>query len=270
MTFTRRQLLAASLLPMLPASQSFAQDAKSPPAWFKLTFDNAAIRRLLDLQRDKNDADAAIDSLLDLPAYRNIIRVGEAEGAVDTRQQLARNAKAVIRGEATPTTQPREDAARLLINNAETYRAMLKEIEATGAARSARIAAHLAGFAPKKVTTGEPISATIYLHLGGTWDALNVKGDIFLNLHYWAEYHRPALDGLNLVIAHEAMHSVQNRAFGNPELQDDGAGAWLTALSKIQREGTARYIETTVDPDAYREYTYGFFHRAVATETVRD
>lgn len=268
---SRRSFLGASLtVATLGANAPLAFAQKdAAPVPLRLTFDTAAVSRLLDLQAAKDDSDAAVAALLALPAYLTVIRVGEAEGSL-TREGLARNAKAVIRSEATPRSQPREDAARLLVNNPESYRVLLKDLAESGAARSARIAAHLARFTPDTVRKGAPIAQTVYLHLGGTWDALNVQGDVFLNLHYWAEYNRPALDGLNLVVAHETLHTIQTRAFGNPERQDTGAGAFFTALSKIQREGTARYAEENTDPEPYAPYTYGFFYRAIDNETVRD
>jgi hypothetical protein len=186
-----------------------------------------------------------------------------------TRERLAANARAVIEGTATPRTQPREDAARLVIPSEEICQDLLKRLDDSAPVRTARIAERVAEFTPDKVKKGEPITQTVYVHLGGTWDALNVSGDIFLNFHHWLEYHRPSLDGLNLVVAHETMHTVQNRAYGNPEAQETGVGAFLTALSKIQREGTARLVETETDRESYAQYTYGFFYRAVSNEALR-
>ncbi|MBC8142128.1 MAG: twin-arginine translocation signal domain-containing protein [Armatimonadetes bacterium] len=265
---SRRSFLGASAaLVAAPALPVAAQEALP---FIRLDFNADAVSRLLDLQAAKDDGDAAIDSLLALPAYKNVIRVGEGEGSL-ARDLLATNAKAVIRGTATVRSQPREDAARLFINNPAGYRALLTELEQTKAARAKRIAAHLSGFTPDVLRkSGKPIVQTVYLHFGGTWDALNVNGDIFLNLHYWTEYHRPSLAGLNMIVAHEAMHTVQNRAFGNPELQDTGEGAFFTALSKIQREGTARYVEVDTDPAPYPPFTYGFHFRAISIETVRN
>ena len=262
----RRFLGASAALAAFPAVPVWAQ-ASAP--FIRLTFNDDAVSRLLDLQVARDDSDAAIDALLALPAYQNVIRVGENEGSL-VRQQLAQNAKAVIRGTATEQSQPHEDAARLFVANPNVVRALLGELAETKVARASRIAAHLSGFTPDAVQKGKPIEQTVYLHLGGTWDALNVKGDIFLNLHYWTQYHRPSLAGLNMIAAHETMHTVQNRAFGNPEIQDTGAGAFFTALSKIQREGTARYVEVDTDPTPYPEYSYGFYYRAIDIEAVRD
>lgn len=267
---SRRALLGASLpvlaLGSLPA-RVWARQGGTP--FVRLAFNTDGIHRLLDLKKAKDVSDSAINALLDLPAYKNVLRVGENEGSV-TRESLAANARAVIQGTATVQNQPREDAARLVIANEEVCRDLLKRLDDSAASRSARIAERLSAFTPEKVKKGEPITQTVYLHLGGTWDALNVGGDIFLNFHYWLEYNRPSLDGLNLVVAHETMHTVQNRAYGNPEAQETGIGAFFTALSKIQREGTARLVETETDPDAYGQYTYGFFYRAVDNETLRD
>jgi hypothetical protein len=93
--------------------------------------------------------------------------------------------------------------------------------------------------------------------------------DVYINIHYWHDYNRPAWDGLNMIVAHETMHTIQNRAFGNPEYQDTGEKSFFTALSKIQREGIARYVEVETDPEAYQPYTYGFFYRAVDQENLR-
>lgn len=234
----------------------------------RITFDAQAVALLLDLVAAKDASDGAVRRLLDLPAYRNIARVGTAEGST-TPERLAASAKAVISGTATERDQPRGAADRLLVTDPDGYRVLLKDVEATKAAREARVVARLSAFLPPKVRA-ETIAQTVYLHLGGTWDALNVAGDIYLNLAYWHDYNKSSLDGLNLVVAHEMTHTLQNRAYGNPEAQDTGAGAWLTALSKIQREGTARLVETDTDTDGYAPYTYGFFYRAVDNESARD
>lgn len=267
---SRRALLGASLstaaVGLLPA-RVWARQAGTPLV--RLTFNTDAIHRLLDLKKAKDVSETAINALMDLPAYKNLLRVGEAEGSM-TRASLAANARAVIQGTATPRSQPREDAARLVIANEEICRDLLKQLDDSAKTRSERIAERLAGFSPDKVKKGEPITATVYLHLGGTWDALNANGDIFLNFHYWLEYNKPSLDGLNLVVAHETMHTVQTKAYGNPEAQESNVGAFFTALSKIQREGTARLVETETDSESYEPYTYGFYYRAVDSETLRD
>ncbi|MBC8136385.1 MAG: hypothetical protein H8F28_10910 [Fibrella sp.] len=267
---SRRVLLGTSLPALafgfLPV-RSWAVQSGTPSV--RLTFNMDGVRRLLDLRRTKDVSETAINALLDLPAYKNVLRVGEAEGSV-TRERLAANARAVIQGTATPRNQPREDAARLVIPSEEICRDLLKQLDDSAQTRTARIAEHLSSFTPDKVKKGDPITQTVYLHLGGTWDALNTNGDIFLNFHYWLEYNSPSLDGLNLVVAHETMHTVQNRAYGNPEAQETSVGAFFTALSKIQREGTARLIETDIDLASYGQYTYGFFYRAVDNESLRD
>jgi hypothetical protein len=116
---------------------------------------------------------------------------------------------------------------------------------------------------------GTTINETVYLHLGGDWDAVNEDGKIYVNVRYWTELFTPSWEGLNMVIAHETIHSVQNAAYGNPESLANADSAFLTGLSKIQREGIARYVECETDPDAYTQGTYGFVERAVAYEALR-
>jgi hypothetical protein len=58
-------------------------------------------------------------------------------------------------------------------------------------------------------------------------------------------------------------------AFGNPEATDNSDDAFYTAVSKIQREGMARYVEVETDPQGYPEGTYGFYFRAIDEESLR-
>jgi hypothetical protein len=251
----------------IPAVAPVRAEDRAPAGNIRIAFDDSALRTLLDLIAAKDSSDASLEKWLDLPANKAILSVGERQGDL-TRAQLKANAKAVIEGTATPREQPRGDIGRLLVTRPEEYRQMLNILAATSGARSERIAVRLRQFLPREVEK-EAITPTVYLHLGGDWDALNVNGDIYLNVAFWHDYNKPGWDGLNMIVAHEAMHTVQNRAYGNPEAQDDGDGAFLTALSKIQREGTARYVETETDPDPYEEYSYGFFYRAVDYERLR-
>lgn len=254
--------LAATLLLIVgPPPRS----ARAEPPAVRVSFDDRAVRDLLDLMVAKDASDASLDRWLDLPANRNLLRVGALEGTV-TREQLKERARALIEGKASP--QRPDDPARLVIARPETYRKMLDDLKATADGRSRRIADRVRAFSPEVDGEG-PIDATVYLHLAGTWDAINHQGAIYLNLYYWHDYNRPGWDGLNMIVAHETMHSVQNRAYGNPEDQETGEGSFLTALSKIQREGTARYVEVETDPEPYAEYTYGFFYRAVDQERLR-
>jgi hypothetical protein len=72
-----------------------------------------------------------------------------------------------------------------------------------------------------------------------------------------------------MIVAHETMHTVQTLAYGNPEDQSTSLGSWFTALSKIQREGTARYVEYDTDSGPYHPVSYGFVERAIDTERLR-
>lgn len=241
-----------------------AQFAAAQSPTIRITIDDTAVRELIALAEVRESSDARIDRWLDLPANKNLIRVGAAEGSL-TRERLRSNAVAVIQGSATEASQPRGEPGRVLLQDRASYTRMLDALRASGPARIPLIAAHVARFSPPKTD----VATTVYLHLGGDWDAINYQGAIYLNLHFWHDYFKPGWDGLNLVIAHETMHSVQNAAYGNPEEQNDPDGTWLTALSKLQREGTARYVEVETDPGPYEPYTYGFHYRAVASEALR-
>jgi hypothetical protein len=256
------------LLLLLPAPQRAARAEPPPSPPIVVRFDDSAVRGLLDLIAAKDTTDASLERWLDLPANQNLLRVGAREGSL-TRAQLKESALAVIEGRATPANQPPHDPARLLVTRPEVYRRMLDDLRNSADARTRVIGARVGAFCPEDVAK-ETVTATVYLHLGGTWDALNVQGDIYLNMHYWHDYHRPGWDGLNMIVAHEAMHTVQNRAYGNPEDQASGEGAFLSALSKIQREGTARLVEVETDPGPYEEFSYGFYYRAVDYERIRD
>lgn len=258
--------LGPAAAPVLAAPAAVRQ-GQNPADNIRVRFDASAVKTLLDLIAAKDSTDASLDRWLDLPANRTILQVGEREGNL-TREQLKANARAVIEGTATPRQQQRGDIGRVLVSSPEGYRKMLSGVEATGEGRARRVAERLRAFLPREVEK-ETFTPTVYLHFGGNWDALNVGGDIFLNVHFWHDYNKPGWDGLNMIVAHEAMHTIQNRAYGNPEAQEDGDGAFLSALSKIQREGTARYVEVETDPEPYEEYSYGFFYRAVDAERLR-
>jgi hypothetical protein len=237
---SRRALFGASLpvlvLGSLPATV-WARQGRAP--FVRLTFNTDGVRRLLDLKKTKDVSETAINALLDLPAYKNVLRVGENEGSV-TRERLAANARAVIQGTATPRNQPREDAARLVIANEEACRDLLEQLDDSAASRSARIAERLSAFTPEKVKRASR-SRRRCISISAGLGCLNVGGDIFLNFHYWLEYNRPSLDGLNLVVAHETMHTVQNRAYGNPEAQETESGPSLRRFRRFNgRHGTTR------------------------------
>jgi hypothetical protein len=182
-----------------------------------------------------------------------------------TRARFRQNAIDEINGAATPQNQPPTDIGCLWMSSIQDYTAMLDGFDASTDARVKRIAARLAEFSPPRVH----IKETVYLELGGDWDAVNDHGTIYVNIRFWHDLYRPGWDGINMIVAHETMHSVQNVAYGNPEAQDGSTPAFLTLLSKIQREGTARYVEYDTDPEAYRNGTYGFYERAISTESYR-
>jgi hypothetical protein len=216
------------------------------------------------LVKAKDTSDASLDRWLDLPANKYIIRIGVAEQEL-TRDSLKQNAIAVINGTATPQSQPADDIGCLRMSSPDDFSAMLDGLEAGEKQRIAIITARLEQFAPR----GTNLTETVYIHLGGDWDAVNDHGSIYLNMRFWHDNHQPGWDGINMIVAHETTHSVQNIWYGNPEDQLDATGAFLTALSKIQREGTARYVEYDADPGPYAPWTYGFFERALDTESAR-
>lgn len=235
-----------------------------PAPKIQITIDDSAVRQLVALMEAKDSSEASVDKWLDLPANRFLLTVGAREENL-TREKLKANVVAVINGTATRETQPPDDIGTVRLDPVQDYKAMLAELKATAQGRNTRIAARVAAFSPP----GTDVTETVYLHVGGDWDALNDKGSVYVNMRFWHDPHKPSWDGFNMIVAHETLHTVQNAAYGNPEAQDTGPGAWLTALSKIQREGMARYLETETDPTPYVPYTYGFFYRAIDAERLR-
>jgi hypothetical protein len=239
--------------------------ATEPPAvQIKITIDDSAIRQLIDMKKARDVSDAHLEAWLDLPANKYLLRTGAREGNL-TRSELKANAVAVIKGVATARNQPRNTMGCLLLEPDGTFDRMLDELHETMPVRIARIVERDTAFSPELADVEE----TVYLHLGGEWDAVSEGRAIFCNLRFWHDFHKPGWDGFNMVIAHETMHTIQNAAYGNPELQGTGDGAFLTALSKIQREGMARYVEYDTDPGPYDPDTHGFYSRAVAAERLR-
>jgi hypothetical protein len=253
-------LLTFLMLALPTASRADTQ----PSSTFHISFDDTAVRGLIALIKAKDTSDASLDRWLDLPANKYVVKIGVDEQAL-TRDQFKQNAIAVINGTATPQSQPADDIGCLRMSSPDDFSSMLDALESTEKARVARITARLQAFAPP----GTNLTEVVYIHLGGDWDAVNDHGAIYLNMRFWHDTHQPGWDGLNMIVAHETTHSVQNLWYGNPEDQSDGPGAFLTALSKIQREGTARYVEYDADPGPYAPWTYGFFERALDTESSR-
>lgn len=231
---------------------------------FDITFDDTAVRDLIAMVRAKDTSDTSIDQWLNLPANKYILSVGDTEHNL-TRAQFRKNLIDEINGDATPQSQPLDDIGCLWMSSPQDFTAMLDAFDRTTPERLAAIVNRLTAFAPR----GTHIKETVYFHLGGDWDAINDHGTIYVNLRYWHDLHRPSWDGINMIIAHETMHSVQNVAYGNPEYQSSSTPAFLTMLSKIQREGTARYVEYDTDPGPYLPSTYGFYYRAITTESYR-
>lgn len=263
-TVRMRRILIGALLLAIFVSGLPANATMTTPPKIRINFDDTAVRQLIALVNAKDTSDASLDRWLDLPANRYILKTGDNEQNL-TREQFKKNAIAVINGTATPQTQRPNDIGCLWMSSTADFSAMLDRLEATENDRVARIIARDSSFAPDATS----ITETVYVHLGGDWDAVNDHGSIYLNMRFWHDTGRPGWDGVNMIVAHETMHSIQNAAYGNPENQSDSNGAFLTALSKIQREGTARYVEYDADPGPYSPGTYGFFERALDTESYR-
>ncbi len=247
-----------------------AQSAKAgaaplAPASVTITIDDTVVTRLLTLIGKRDDSAKSIDAWIDLPGNAELLKVGALEGQL-TRAQLRANVKAVIDGAATNASQPPSSFGRVLLLSPADTRAMLAELHARAQEWLTRTANRDAAYAP----AGLRVSQTVYLHLGGDWDALNRDGAIYVDMAYFHDYFTPSWFGLDLLLAHETFHAVQNAAFGNPESTGTSDEAFFTALSKIQREGTARLVEVEADPGGYTPGTYGFYFRAVDTESLRE
>jgi hypothetical protein len=258
-------MIAASLF--LSGRAAWAQTPApvpaAPPA-ITITLDDMAVRRLIDLIDAHDSSPASIDAWLALPASREMLKVGLSEGTL-TETQLRTNLIAVITGTATDATQPRGSMGRLLLSPLADYKMMLADLETHRAEWTQRAAARAALYAPP----GTKVAQTVYLHVGGDWDAINRDGAIYINMAFFHDYYRPSWQGIDSLMAHETFHAVQNQAYGNPEQNDTADHAFLSALSKIQREGTARLVETEADPGPYSPVTYGFYFRALDYETLR-
>ena len=237
--------------------------ANAPPS-ITITIDDTAVRRLIALIDARDSSGASVDAWLALPASREMVKVGEAEGTL-TEAQLRTNLIAVITGAAAETSQPKGSMGRLLLTPLSDYKKLLDDLDAHKSEWAARAAARDALYAP----FGVKINQTVYLHIGGDWDAINRDGAIYVNMAFFHDYYRPSWQGIDSLIAHETFHAVQNQAYGNPEQSDTADHAFLSALSKIQREGTARLVETDADPGPYAPGTYGFYFRAVNAEALR-
>ena len=255
-------VLCACLLP-----GGFASGVPKPPAppEVTITIDDTVITRLLDLMARRDDSAKSIDAWIDLPGNAELLKVGALEGQL-TRAQLRANVKAVIDGAATNASQPPSSFGRVLIPSPADTRAMLAELHLRAREWLTRTADRDASYAPE----GVRVNQTVYLHLGGDWDALSRDGAIYVDMAYFHDYFTPSWFGLDLLLAHETFHAVQNAAFGNPEGAGTSDAAFFTAISKIQREGTARLVEVETDPGGYTPGTYGFYFRAVDTESLRE
>ena len=262
LSFACLLVLCACLLP-----RGFASAASKPMAQpeVTITIDDTVVTRLLDLMARRDDSAKAIDAWVDLPGNAELLKVGALEGQL-TRAQLRANVKAVIDGSATNASQPPSSFGRVLIPSPADTRAMLAELHLHAHEWLTRTASRDAAYAP----AGVRVSQTVYLHLGGDWDALNRDGAIYVDMAYFHDYFTPSWFGLDLLLAHETFHAVQNAAFGNPEATGSSDEAFFTAISKIQREGTSRLVEVEADPGGYTPGTYGFYFRAVDTESLRE
>src|SRR3569833_611415 len=255
-------VLAAMICLFVAPSTKSATDPDTPT--FDITFNDDAVRQLIALCKAKDSSEASLDAWLNMPANKYVLSVGDAEQNL-TREKFRANAIAEIQGTATAESQPPTDIGSLWMSSTQDYTAMLNALDDSTAAHIKRIVARLSKFAPR----GTHVKETVYFHLGGDWDAANDNGDIYVNIRFWHDLHRPSWDGINMIIAHETMHTIQNQAYGNPRDESGVTQAFVTAMSKIQREGTARYVENDTDPEAYTVSSYGFYERAINDETYR-
>ena len=254
---------AAVLLAALSVSVPGRLFAASVPV-VTITIDDTVITHLLTMIANHDDSEPSIEAWIDLPGNAEILKVGQLENAL-SRTQLHDNVKAVIDGTATNTTQPRGSFGRMMVSPTSDYQRMIDELQTRANGWLTRCANRDASFTPAGVT----VNQTVYLHLGGDWDAINRDGAIFINMQFFHDYFTPSWSGLDLLIAHETFHAVQNKAFGNPESTATPDDAFFSALSKIQREGMARYVEVETDPEGYLPGSYGFYFRAVDDESLR-
>ena len=259
----RLLLFTISALLLAPAPAALARDSKPAPV-VTITIDDTVITRLESMIRSRDDAASDIDAWIDLPGNKELLKVGAAESVL-TRAQLYDGVKAVIDGTATEQAQPRYGFGRMLMSPLADYTAMSAELHTRASEWLTRCAQRDALYSPRGVN----VAQTVYLHLGGDWDAINKDGAIYINMAFFHDYFAPSWFGLDLLIAHETFHAVQNQAFGNPESAAGPDLAFYSALSKIQREGTARWVEVETDAQGYSSGTYGFYFRAVDQESLR-
>jgi hypothetical protein len=239
--------------------------ASNVPPSITITIDDTVVSQLLKMIALHDDTPEDIDAWVNLPGNRELIKVGQEEGEMSVTQ-LKANVKAVIDGTANNQNQPLSTFGRVYIPSTQDYSSMLLELHKYAGDWLNLCALRDASFAP----SGVNVKQTVYIHLGGDWDAINKDGSIYINMAYFHDNFHPSWSGLNLLISHETFHAVQNEAFGNPETSDTSDEAFITALSKIQREGTARMVEVDADPDGYTQGTYGFYFRAIDNESIRE
>ncbi len=237
----------------------------SQPPQITITIDDTVITQLLKMIASHDDTSASIDSWIHLPGNKELLKVGDLE-QVMTESQLRENVKAVIDGTASNENQPLSSFGRIYMPSTQDYSAMLDELHKNSVLWLSTSAQRDAIFSPDNIN----VKQTVYLHLGGDWDAINKDGAIYINMAYFHDNFSPSWSGLNMLIAHETFHAVQNQAYGNPEKTDTPDDAFFTALSKIQREGTARYVEVDTDLGGYTQGTYGFFFRGIDEESLRE
>ena len=231
----------------------------------EISFDTSAVDQLLAFIANKQATPDEVNRWMSLPANQYILQVGSQEGGLSLNQFKENLSAAIDEVGDTKGADP-FDVGNLSIHDVNNTKAMFTRLKKTLDQRAMHIVFRDIAFEPSNIS----VNTKVYLHLGGDWDAVNSDGAIYVNIRFWTEGVVPSWDGLNMVVAHELMHSIQNEAYGNPERQDDSAGAFLTALSKIQREGTARYVEFNTDFTAYGRDTYGFEYRAIDSEHLRD
>lgn len=249
------------ICPAVFAGSRIAKSINNSGPSITISFDDLALSQLLQIKSATQVDPTALNLWLGLPANQYLLRIGELEGNL-TPEQLRSN---VLGSVATVGSEGLFEMGNVGISDIARYQSMLEQLRGTYASRSLSIAKYVGTFSPKSTN----IKCTVFLHLGGDWDAVNDNGNIYINARFWLDNPTQVWDGIDLVVAHELMHTVQNQAYGNPERQDSSIPAFVTALSKIQREGTARYVEYEADPLPYTRDSYGFEYRAIDSEQKR-
>jgi len=216
--------------------------AGEPPS-LDIRFDFEVVDRFLEfLGRGEIDP-ADLDRWIRLQGNRELLRRGRRDGAV-SEEALKTAVRTAIRGEIFPGAA---NLGRIDVGPWDILRDMTASIRAREGELAETATRVMAPYLP----ADRPMPPMrVFFHLGGRWDGRS-SDYVYINLTYFQERGLASLPGLEALLVHELYHLAQASLIGSSDDYSSRYSALFSIMMRIQREGTARYIEFSYLQEAF-------------------